>query len=322
MAQLETEKLSNIISLELASVLHEGKDLNFLQAKEEAEELVRFAKDLLQYSEIVRLIPSNLSQLIDSRVNDLLVVFNEMQSFSVRQESQPIQFIDSHVARIVVIYQELFPMMAYVEAKKLAKTIEKDGLVETRGETTRVLEEVREQAKEAREATEAIKGLAGEGSISHYRGIFSKQSNDNRTAAKWWLVAGSIAMIASIVLLAYVSFSIADAVRASQPSQNIIALVISKLFLLAVVIFALQVMMRNYFANMHQATLNRHRENALEVFGAMVKAGFSDETKDAVLAFLAKAIFDSGDTGFLPGKDMSKDAPDVLQMVRDVSKIK
>lgn len=322
MAQLNTESLSSIIALEISKVLHEGKEFNFLQAREEVEELVQFAKDLLNHPSIVRLIPANVGLVIDSKMAELLTTLTEMEAFDAHSESTPAPFVESKIVKIISIYSDLFTSIGWVEGKKLTETVRKDGLTATVGESVKALEEIKGELSEAKQATEAIRGLAGQGSISHYRGVFTKQANSNQNVAKWWFIGGALAMILSIGLLAWVSNSIADAVKEAQSNQAIISLVISKLFMLAIVIFSLQMLMRNYFANMHQATLNRHRENALEVFEAMVKAGTSDETRDAILAFLAKAIFESGDTGFLPGKDMSKDAPDVLQMVRDVSKLK
>lgn len=142
------------------------------------------------------------------------------------------------------------------------------------------------------------------------------------------VIMGVIAVATAIGIAIYlydVTNTLSDTIRNADPTkvgQVIFAVVIQKFFILAVMLFFIQVIIRNLFANLHQSTLNRHLENSLKVFNALVGSAKEGGTQDQVLAMLSKTIFDAGDTGFIPGKDLSKDAPDVVAFVKDVGKMR
>ncbi|MDE0485291.1 MAG: hypothetical protein OXI67_22190 [Candidatus Poribacteria bacterium] len=77
---------------------------------------------------------------------------------------------------------------------------------------------------------------------------------------------------------------------------------------------------KNYTAEKHLQTVNRHRQNALATFGAFVEAaGENRETRDAVLLAATKAIFDANQSGYLSAKTSSSDtASPVQQIIKEV----
>jgi hypothetical protein len=55
---------------------------------------------------------------------------------------------------------------------------------------------------------------------------------------------------------------------------------------------------RNYATHKHNAVVNRHRQNALLTYRALVEAAAEGNTQDIVLAHAASCIFSPQDTGF------------------------
>ena len=62
---------------------------------------------------------------------------------------------------------------------------------------------------------------------------------------------------------------------------------------------------RNYTTHKHNAVVNRHRQNALLTYRALVEASATKGTEDIVLAHAASCIFSPQETGFSPGKGES-----------------
>ena len=71
---------------------------------------------------------------------------------------------------------------------------------------------------------------------------------------------------------------------------------------------------------MHLYTLNKHRENVLRTFESFVKSTDDPKIKDALLKEAAKAIFITGDTGYLSRKEGEKEGWDLIQIINDLTK--
>jgi len=72
---------------------------------------------------------------------------------------------------------------------------------------------------------------------------------------------------------------------------------------------------RNYNANMHLYTLNKHRENSLRAFQTFVTSTDDPQTKDTVLTQATKAIFEAGNTGYVSSKEGSSSALETVKII-------
>jgi hypothetical protein len=55
---------------------------------------------------------------------------------------------------------------------------------------------------------------------------------------------------------------------------------------------------RNFLSHKHNAIVNRHRQNALLTFNALVKAAGSEDRSDVILTYAAACIFSPQETGY------------------------
>ena len=74
---------------------------------------------------------------------------------------------------------------------------------------------------------------------------------------------------------------------------------------------------RNYRAERHNETLNKHRANALMTFRAFVEGTADDRVKDAILLQAAQAAFAGRPTGF---DSPEKDSPTINPVVEILGK--
>ena len=81
-----------------------------------------------------------------------------------------------------------------------------------------------------------------------------------------------------------------------------IQLVTSKVLIFSVLGYLLIMAARNYATHKHNAVVNRHRQNALLTYRALVAAAEETGTQDIVLAHAASCIFSPQETGFAQGK--------------------
>ncbi len=84
----------------------------------------------------------------------------------------------------------------------------------------------------------------------------------------------------------------------------------------AVIAFMLILCSRNFLSHRHNTVINRHRQNALLTFEALVKASGSEEGKNIILTHAAGSIFAPQDTGYTKsGSDQSKATASVIDAV-------
>ncbi len=77
-----------------------------------------------------------------------------------------------------------------------------------------------------------------------------------------------------------------------------IQLAISKTLIFAVISYMLYLCARNFLANKHNAIVNKHRQNALMTYTAIMNAAKDIDQKEIVLTHAASCIFGPQNTGY------------------------
>jgi hypothetical protein len=92
-------------------------------------------------------------------------------------------------------------------------------------------------------------------------------------------------------------------------------LITSKILIFAVLGFLLVLAAKNYATHKHNSVINKHRQNALLTYRALVEAAAGEGTEDIVLAHAAACIFSPQETGFSQGRgDGSSGSKSVLEL--------
>ncbi|MBV1903702.1 MAG: hypothetical protein KUG58_08710, partial [Marinosulfonomonas sp.] len=103
---------------------------------------------------------------------------------------------------------------------------------------------------------------------------------------------------------------------APSGTPEAIIFVASKVLIFAVLTYMLILSARNFLSHKHNAVVNKHRQNALMTFNALVKAGQGKETQDIVLSHASSCIFSPQDTGYTKhGGSNSAQMPNVVDLI-------
>ena len=75
-------------------------------------------------------------------------------------------------------------------------------------------------------------------------------------------------------------------------------LIAGKVLVFAVIAYMLVLFARNFLSHQHNAIVNKHRQNALMTFTALVDAAKEEDHSDIVLLHAAQCIFSPQETGY------------------------
>ncbi|WHZ29441.1 MAG: hypothetical protein OJF51_004243 [Nitrospira sp.] len=155
-----------------------------------------------------------------------------------------------------------------------------------------------ERKKEADAVLQAVRKVAEEQGVSQQAIYFKNEADNHESESKvWlkrtvWLTIGLAAYAAATLFLHKVP--ILEPANAYETVQ----LAASKVVIFVTISYFLILSAKNYVAHRHNSVVNRHRQNALATYTALVKAAGEEATRDVVLAKAADCIFSAQSTGF------------------------
>ena len=91
---------------------------------------------------------------------------------------------------------------------------------------------------------------------------------------------------------------------------------VSKILIFSVISFILYLSARNFLSHKHNAVVNRHRQNALMTYKALVEAaGEKQQASEAVLLHAAACIYAPQPTGYAGGGSDVQGATSVIELL-------
>lgn len=280
-----------------------GSSLNFQKAVEPANRLIDLYKQL-HIDVLGSLSFARIRTLRDQSINDYAII-KQILDFSA-ETSSPIGVRDGYISQLIAAYdtcfEVLFPTISYSIRKSTDfANLEREARVVTqsvRDQADTLKLEIDSRKKEAEDILIAIRKVAEEQGVSQQASYFKNEADIHETHATTWLKI-TIGMTVAIAIAAIASLFLHKAsVLAPQNIYEASQLAIGKILVFATMSFFLLLAARNYSANRHNAVVNRHRQNALVTFEALVKAGGEKATRDIVLTKASECIFDPQPTAF------------------------
>lgn len=312
--QFDTSKLSRSDEL--------GSALSFADAVQPAQAVVDVYK---------RMPLASLEDLTDNQLNTIkdqanadFQSFDTILKFDPAKEGSPAQrrreLIEQIKTRRDAVFQQLWQFIAYGVAR-----ITDTSLLETQARAT--IQSIKDSANDlteklagdqeaAEKALKVIRDAAVEQGVSQQAMYFKGEAEEQEARAKEWLkqtyrfalFLGSFAIV-SLFLHRWDWLSPKSSIEALQ-------FVTSKVLIFALLGFLLILAARNYATHKHNAIVNRHRQNALLTYRALVTAAGEQGTEDIVLAHAAACIFAPQETGFSSGRtEGSGNSKSVLELM-------
>jgi len=299
-----------------------GKSYSFRTAIEPTRSVIAIFERLPQAT--LHELPIAELNLIENQATNFYSLLKTIEDFdSTAPENTP-QKRDEIVGKIAghhqKIFSQLMPVISYLTVRGTDfSALETDARVavqKAKDEARTAKESVEASAAQAEAALKTIQDTAAEMGVSQEAQRFKQAADTHDSKAKDWgrYTAGMVAIVAiyavaSIFLHKWNYLAPASTYEAVQ-------LGLSKVLIFGVLSYLLFLCARNFAAHKHNAEINRHRQNALVTFKALVDAGRIDEKQDIVLTYAAECIYGSRDTGFTRSSSQnSGGAAAVVQMI-------
>lgn len=170
-----------------------------------------------------------------------------------------------------------------------------------------------EHEVEANRVLSEVRKVAAEQGVGFQATYFKNEADSHDKIAQDWrtytlIAATTLAVLAAVSVLLYkVSFlHPADTFEAVQFG-------LAKLIIFAAMGYVVVLCSKNFLAHTHNAVVNRHRQNALLTFQALVNAAKDEDKKDIILTHASACMFSPQETGFT--KQSAEGASNIIQLL-------
>lgn len=316
------EKLSEFQIEDLVRENELGSQLSF----KDAESTIIKTIDLFNRAKTVSFeeVPYNLLTNFNNQLKAANERFNDFKSFNPNQNN-PVNQRDSLITQLSNqydgYYQHTLPLLTVgllsgndlsVQQAKIDQLISE--LNKKTKETEKKGEEYLTQLDETLKSAEEAAAKVG---VSRHSQIFNTESTEHEEQSKTWLKWTVGVLIAIVVAAVIFIFVFPDT---NSSSAEIIQFSITKVIVLSAMFYGLSICNRNYKAHKHNATLNKHRQNALSTFETFAKAAGTDtQTKNAVLIEATHTIFSNQQTGYLNSEKDSESSNKIVEIIKNVA---
>lgn len=308
-SQLERTKssLERIQSFDISTLPRAadlGARLNFKEAVEPARRLINLFK---QYPiQFLDELPPNQQLMLQQQADSLFNIFDQMLKFDPAQTPDSNGVRNNVIATLKNLYQPsfdaLFPLISYGASRLrdfAALEREARAAVQSAADSAAQLTKELEKSKEQAEQVLAdVRKVAAETGVSQQAIYFQQDGLSHDKDAGIWQKR-TVYLAVALGLYAAVSATF-HKIPWLEPKSTYDAfqLGLSKLLIFMVIAYMLILSARNFLAHKHNAIVNRHRQNALLTFNALVDAAKGEDRKDIVLTYAAACIFSPQETGY------------------------
>lgn len=298
-----------------------GKQLNFTSAIEGARNIVGIYK---------RIPLSSLDDFTDSQLNTIksnsqsdFQLFEQILKFDTTVadvSNARTNIISTISSRRNTLFDQVWQFIAYGVARNTDTSVieanARASIQSIEDQSNAILKKLNTAETEADNALKAIRAAALEQGVSQQAVYFKQESEDQNSLADTWL-RRTLYAASGVGLFAIFSLFL-HKIEWIKPTDTaeMIQLISSKILIFAVLGYLLILSARNYMTHKHNAVVNKHRQNALLTYRALVEASTSKGVEDIVLANAASCIFAPQETGFSSSKgDFSSGTKSVLELM-------
>lgn len=286
-------------NIDLESLKRENEIHNFVEVHPLIEKIINAMKSLEIYPQYWNFIHQNDVTNISNNLKNFMSFVERIIIFDPTQGNPNLdkKGIEDNIR---IVYRELNNL--FITDLEIFLLKKQTSLSETAKISKKVLEDINKIKRNAKESENIIKSMqtaAKTKGVGKFADIFMDQAKKNKKSAYAWL-AVSVVSILSVGLFVSILFNGVSTTDMLE-TGNLHSL-LSRVIVLSLLTYLVYNLFRNYNVNMHQHTLNKHRENSLRTFETFVESTENEKMKDAILLQATKTIFEAGDTGYILNK--------------------
>ncbi len=305
-------EIKPLLSLTDEQLYHE-KDyakVSLIEKKLDVEYLKNILIEISELKDIKITGYQTIAGRIDEVFRKIQNMFNIMKGYNGTNRNNIIPQINSLIVEIQSKYIDVLAFISYEKTKNIDSkitTIQLENMDTISNLDVKIdskLKEIEKTKKQismyeqdAKKAYESIQANANKTGVSKYSSIFKEQA-DKYSKNAWWWFAGII-----FILLTVIVCSISLLKGYFNPPNDaswgiIVQFTTAKLIIFSILCVALSWTIKSYKANKHNEVLNKHRQNALDIFEVFVNGTSDEQTKNAVLLQAVQSIFAQQNTGY------------------------
>jgi hypothetical protein len=298
-----------------------GKQMSFSEAVKSAEAIIAVYK---------RIPLSALADFSDTQLNAILAqanadynVFKQILDFNATSSDASgtrTNVLAALKVRRDQLFDQVWQYVAYGVARitdtSLLETQARATIQSIQDQSASLTEQLTKAKADADTALAAIRAVASEQGVSQQAVYFREEAQNQETLAATWLAytyrfAAAVGVFAIFSLFLH-KFSWLK----PESTSEMLQLITSKVLIFAILGYLLIMAAKNYATHKHNSIVNRHRQNALLTYRALVEAAGERGTEDIILAHAASCIFSPQETGFALGRsESSPGSKSVLELL-------
>lgn len=318
---------------------------SFQEISSKLAEIKEMIDEMISIAETNTTIPSGLVEQIYGYANSFSEQAKEIKAYNIDNDQSNFQNRNRIINRVLQWYNSLLlgydvannnraynflPLYSFFKNYTLL-SLQKD-----KTELDALKKNVGDTNSKAIELLGLLQAKASGESVQDYAAIFQKEasihSNIHISFKPFKIKFGSaqIWLLLSIFLIVCFGFLIAKVnsilpIDFEKSNTSIITLeLLTRLVVISFAIYLISFSFKQYNVQKHLHTLNKHRENTLNSFKLFIESVDASDTatRNALMLEVAKAIYESGQSGYISSKDSGDSSPSIIEMTRFVNQSK
>lgn len=287
-----------------------GTSLDFRNVVPHAVKLIELYKRLSR--EAVDDLPDGLANQIRSQADADFNRFQEILDFEATM-GNPNEVRQQLIQQIESAYDPAFtglhPFISYGSSVTIdVQRIENEArsmIQSVQDQTESITKELSDTKDQAQGILADIREVAAEQGVSQQAIHFKEESESHAQQSEHWK-KNTIRLAWGLGIYAFLSlFSHKLPWIGPETTTQTIQFVASKILVFVVISYMLFLSARNFMSHKHNAIVNKHRQNALATFQALVDAAQEEANKDIILTYASACIFSPQDTGYAKSEGSS-----------------
>lgn len=288
---------------------HLGGALNFSDSQEPAKRLISLYR---------RLSTTALEDFPDAILNQIMAQcdgdfqkFNQIMDFEPSEHQTPSAVRDTYIQQITASYDPAFNQLSPFISYSLHRSADFQRLDTDARSTFQQIKDqageiqgaLNQQKEDAEKILKDIRETAAEQGVTQQAIYFQTESSSHNTEAdKWEIRTIGVAVVLGVFAIASIFLHKWEWLAPTNTYETA-QLITSKLLIFAVLTYLLILSAKNYLNNKHNSIVNKHRQNSLMTYKAMVDATDDPGSREAILIQAASCIFNPQTTGYTAGSE-------------------
>ncbi len=309
------EVFQNLSEINRQSLKKEGVQFNFEDIYPQISEIFEFMDKLKVNVGFWNMLHQNKKNLVVQILKQFSQTILEIDKFDAITTPNPVGEKKRLEDQIKEIYDQIsgdiFNRFFRYSSQKESSS---KSLKEQQKQVREMLNFLKKKQEEAQNIVDVTKDAASITGVTKFSKIFSDEAKENKSVARKWLWASGIGAVIIGGYLSFVFYILMESLKDGDKLGLIFQSFLTKLLIFSFLSFIFYQLVKNFYANMHLHTINKHRANSLNTFEAFTKSAKSDKVSDAVLLQATKAIFEPGSSGYISQKGEHSSITDLLRV--------